>query len=519
MIYVSCTIGISIYFNFNFVSNFISFYNFAIFWRLGHVFGRHEMKDGTMKVNCLGCIYGASIEDYGACMARTIDKLMENKTVESIILRKNREYEYPKDQVKLLSELARAIENIIKNKKLISPNRIGEGCIDYIGDNITKVQEIILTNLRADPIAAYIKTKRLIRHTKIKIESLEGRRKKCFELFLERVLQPLFEILDNLTLIKKAKPMLSNYHEGDRAIYREIFHPTIRPNFMPTKYMSQPPKNGEIIERYKITNKIEVEIYRDPNSARYIYHVIPPEFRLSEEKYTILDAATRYLREHRPRAIEFSDPEKMRDIFYNIGRDLISDLANQMEIKISSKDIDEMSLILTRYTAGLGILEILLADKKIQDIFINSPIGKNPVYINHQDYGECVTNLIPTQEDAEYWVTRFRIMSGRPLDEANPVLDTEAEIPGGRARIAVVTRTLSPDGYGFAIRRHRDDPWTYPLYLQPNINFFTPLFSGLMSFIIDGSKTFLIGGSRSAGKTSFLNASSCVGMRFVTHSP
>lgn len=467
----------------------------------------YEIKDGAMRVNCLGCIYGASIEDYSACMARTIDKLMENKNVETVVLRKNREYEYPYEQVKLLVELAGAIEDIIKNKKLISPGRIGESCVEYIGDNASKLQSIVLTDLRTDPIGAYVETKRFIRHLRIETNSLSGRRKKCFELFLNNVLYPLFNILDNLELIKKAKPFLSGYHMGDRAIYRELFHPTTRPNFMLTKYMSQPPKGGEIIKRYKIGEKIEVEIYKDPESARYIYHVVPPEFKLSEDKYTILDAATRYLREHRPRAIEFAKPGKTREIFYNIGKDLISDLANQMGIKLSSNDVEEMTSILTRYTAGLGILEILLADKKIQDIYINSPVGENPVYITHQDYGECVTNLIPTQEDAQYWVTRFRIVSGRPLDEANPVLDTETEIPGGRARITVVARTLSPDGFGFAIRRHRDDPWTYPLYLQPQIRFFNPLFAGLMSFIIDGSKTFLIGGSRSSGKTSLLNAS------------
>ena len=87
------------------------------------------------------------------------------------------------------------------------------------------------------------------------------------------------------------------------------------------------------------------------------------------------------------------------------------------------------------------------------------------------------------------------------------MLDTEAMVPGGRARITVITRSLSPDGFGFSIRRHRDDPWTYPLYLKPDIRFFNPLFAGLMSFVIDGSRTFLIGGTRSSGKTSLLNAS------------
>jgi len=465
------------------------------------------MKDGTMRVNCLGCIYGSSIEDYPACMARTIDKLIETKNVKSIVLAKNREYEYPFEQTKMLAQLASAINEIIKTKKLISPLRAGRECMGYTGEVFSKFQSIVLSDLRSDPIAAYEKIKRLIRHTRIKIESVTGRTQICYQKLLDNVLIPTITTLENLDLIKKAKPFMSKYKIGDRGVYREIFHPTTRPNFMLTKYMTQPPRGGEIIDRYKIGGDVEVEIYKVPNSVRYVYHVVPPEFRLGEDKYTILDAARRYLTEHKPRALEFTEPEKMREVFSNIGRDLITDLSDQMGIRLSTQDVEELTEILTRYTGGLGILEVLLADKKIQDIYINSPIGEIPIYIFHQDYQECETNLIPTHEDAEYWVTRFRMMSGRPLDEANPVLDTEAMVPGGRARITVITRSLSPDGFGFSIRRHRDDPWTYPLYLKPDIRFFNPLFAGLMSFVIDGSRTFLIGGTRSSGKTSLLNAS------------
>jgi type IV secretory pathway ATPase VirB11/archaellum biosynthesis ATPase len=102
------------------------------------------------------------------------------------------------------------------------------------------------------------------------------------------------------------------------------------------------------------------------------------------------------------------------------------------------------------------------------------------------------------------WATRFRLYSGRPLDEANPVLDTELTVPGGRARVAAITRTLSPYGLGFAFRRHRDKPWTFPLYM--NVKFFNSLYAGLMSFILDGGRALLIAGGRGSGKTSLLNA-------------
>jgi len=297
--------------------------------------------------------------------------------------------------------------------------------------------------------------------------------------------------------------MLKDYKQGDRSVYREIFHPIVRPNFMLTRYMLTAPKAGRLMEKYYIGNTL-VEIFRIPGQVRYKYHITPAEFKLTEEKYTILDAARRYLTEHRPSERETAEPEQARDIFKNIGRDLVSELARRMNVSLEAKEIEELATILARYTAGFGVLELVLSDEKIQDVYINSPIGLTPIYIYHSDFEECETNLIPTKEDAEAWATRFRLYSGRPLDEANPVLDTELLVPGGRARVAAITRTLSPEGLAFTFRRHRERPWTFPLFLK--VKYFDPLYAGLMSFIVDGGRACLIAGGRSSGKTSLLGA-------------
>jgi len=146
----------------------------------------------------------------------------------------------------------------------------------------------------------------------------------------------------------------------------------------------------------------------------------------------------------------------------------------------------------------------LLKDDKIQDIFINSPMGSIPIYIFHQDYEECETNLVPTPQDGDRWATRFKLISGRPLDEANPVLDAEVSVPGGVARVAAINPRLSPDGLGFALRRHRFKPWTFSLFLREK--YLNPLFGGLLWFIASYGRTVLIAGSRGSGKTSFLGS-------------
>ena len=59
-------------------------------------------------------------------------------------------------------------------------------------------------------------------------------------------------------------------------------------------------------------------------------------------------------------------------------------------------------------------------------------------------------------------------------------------------------------GLGYAFRRHRDKPWTLPLFVHNNM--ISPLGAGLISFLVDGARTMLIAGTRSSGKTSLLGS-------------
>jgi type IV secretory pathway ATPase VirB11/archaellum biosynthesis ATPase len=112
---------------------------------------------------------------------------------------------------------------------------------------------------------------------------------------------------------------------------------------------------------------------------------------------------------------------------------------------------------------------------------------------------------VPTVRDAESWASKLRMLSGRPLDEANPILDTEIYIPGtANARVGVISPPLNPTGLAYAFRRHRDKPWTFALFIKNGM--INAQAAGLMSFLIDGSRTMLVAGTRSAGKSSLLGA-------------
>ncbi len=461
-----------------------------------------EGEDIALKINCETYTRTPSLEDDPVLMSKIIDILAATGTVTKIVLVQTREYEYDYSTAKMLLEIAKLYNQFVK-QKILSYYEVSSGGGTDSAKRYSDLQTVLFRTLKSDPLGAYVETKRFLRHEKIKAQKQTDKKALLATEKYISILNYVLGLLEKTKIISMTKDDLIGYRVGDRSLYSKIISSTIRPDFMFTKLMSSYPEGGEEIEAYSVGNT-EVTIFSLPDSVQNLYHIIPPEFKLTEEKYGILDIARNIMAEHKPKKAEFVDPKRMRDVFYNVGHDLIEELVEHKGIRLRSKEIDELTNILVRYTVGFGLIELLLQDEQIQDITINSPMGRTPIFIIHGEFGDCKTNIIPTVAEAESWASKLRMISGRPLDEANPILDTELTIPGARARIAVISPPLNPSGLAYAFRRHRDKPWTLPLFIENRM--INSLAAGLLSFVIDGSKALLVAGTRSAGKTSFLGS-------------
>jgi len=468
--------------------------------------GTREVGMNVMYVNYLGAPFVPSLSDSAICMARTIDALVETPNVAKIVFVQQHNYCYDFPQVQLILEIANLYTFLVRQEKILNAEKLTPfACKKCLGYRYGAMSYLILTLLRQDPIGCYIEAKRLLREEKINAEKLPERCKNCEENYI-RLLSKLVELLEGTRLIASAKPHIKTYHLGDRSIYRLFFRPDIIPNFAFTRLVATLPE-GEIVEQYNIGEGFEkstVTILKVPNETKLFYHLLPPEYILPEEHHSLLTLARNVLLEHRPRAEEFTDPERTRQVFFNISRDLLQELATAKKLKLTYRQLNKLAAILVRHTIGFGLIEVLLQDEKLQDIVINSPVGPTTIFVRHQDFDECITNIIPSHEDASSWAAKFRMISGRPLDEANPMLDTELLLGKTRARVAIIQQPLSPYGLAYAFRRHREDPWTLPLFIKNRM--VNPLTAGLLSFLIDGARTLLVAGTRSAGKTSLLGA-------------
>jgi type IV secretory pathway ATPase VirB11/archaellum biosynthesis ATPase len=464
-----------------------------------------EGSDEVLMVNANNWPHVPSIEDMALVFGETINMLVSSPSVKRIIFNQRKKFVYSYDQTQMLIEIAGVYNHFIKARKVLSIAGWGfdESSSMFYGEKISEVQYLVLNLLRSDPIGAYVEVKRILREERILLgkdvdEGIAQARSTYIAMLSE-----LMDLLGNTRMIKLVSSKLEGHHVGDREVYRSILRPNITPDFMYTRLKSNPPLEGEELDFYLIGDN-EVSLFKMPSTIKTYYHVNPIEFKLREDEYELLDLARNVLAGHRPKEEEFLNPERMRKTFFNIGRDLLNELAKNKGYSIQYERLGELAKILVRYTVGFGLIEVLLADSKVQDVTINSPIGSSPIYLVHQEFGECYTNIIPSFDDAESWATKFRLLSGRPLDEANPVLDTELVVPGGRSRVAVMTKPLSPGGLSFALRRHRDKPWTLPLFVKNGM--ISPLGAGLVSFLIDGARTMLVAGTRSSGKTSMLGS-------------
>ena len=467
---------------------------------------KREGGEDVLYINYMGAPYVPSLADYPEVMERTIDSLIENPNVSRIVFVQQKNYNYDFKETGYLLEVAQLYIYFLKQEKILSQEKLVTANVELFPQRYNEVFSFLYL-LKKDPFAAYFQLRKIILESKIILERLTGVLRSDQKNYIA-LLEKIFDTFSKTNLIQSFLQYSSEYRRGDREIYNRFFRADIIANFTFTRLVSDLPDDAEIISQYKVSNgeydESFVTIMKKKDESKLFYHVVPPENNLNEDQGSLLNLARGVLIEHQPKAEEFTDTERIRQVFMNISRDLIRDLAESKGIRLDYSSLNTLAAILVRHTIGFGIIEVLLQDKNLQDISLNAPIPQTPIFVRHQDYDECVTNILPSQEDADSWAAKFRMISGRPLDEANPILDTQLEIGNLRARISIVQQPLSCDGLAYSIRRHRESPWTLPLFI--NNKMLNPFAAGLLSFLIDGARTLLVAGTRSSGKTSLLGS-------------
>ena len=239
------------------------------------------------------------------------------------------------------------------------------------------------------------------------------------------------------------------------------------------------------------------------------YNITPNEYNYPQELDTIVEDTIGHLRDvyrrtggHMDRIRALSVAE---DHLWSYEDDISAVLAQGCDVRDA---IAELSDVVYRYTIGKGIFDVLLADKRLEDIYVDAPCEKNRIHVTlnnvngSNSHVRCRTNLIAGQGEMRNLITMLMRMSGLPFCESNPILETD--MGDSDARATVVGYPMSPNGDSLAIRKHSKIPWTLTRLIGNGT--IDPYTAGLLSFLIANRSTMLVCGARGAGKSSLLTA-------------
>ena len=445
----------------------------------------------TVILDCRNCGCESSITDPN-CRENIFRILIMEPVIDRLVLSRLYERDYEMENLEFLYLLARFIDSIriYENAEI---GQVFDGCDDPLKVWISSV----INESASDPIKAYLDIKE-------NIKSLQ----KCDALYDVDKETRKIRFIPVLEKIISCVPELSDRIRADRTseyYYGTVIKSLVRPGFSSSRIYTAPPSNTEFLEGYEVKmpagGVMPITVYKLTDRPESLYFAMPVEYNMRPKELEIIEAVKKRLMRHRPKDLNFAEPGSSREYFRRLGKQMFAEVAHDMGTKLTPEEINIFSDILSKYTTGLGILEDILSDERVTDVYVNAPADKNPIHVV-VDGEECLSNIYFSQDDIDSMITRFRAISGRPFGEANPVLDMD--LPEFRTRVSVIGDPLATGGLAYAFRKHSRNPWTLPKLI--NKGSITPLAAGLLSFLIDGNSSILIAGGVGSGKTSLLSA-------------
>lgn len=147
---------------------------------------------------------------------------------------------------------------------------------------------------------------------------------------------------------------------------------------------------------------------------------------------------------------------------------------------------------------GLGLLDSIIADDNITEVMINGP---KDIFIEKAGRVQRLNEEFESEEKLEDVVQKIVALSGREVNEANPIVDTRLQ---DGSRVNVVLPPISLSGPIVTIRKFSKDPMTIEKLIA--YGSITREIADKLEILVKAKYNIFIAGGTGSGKTTFLNA-------------
>jgi flagellar protein FlaI len=243
-----------------------------------------------------------------------------------------------------------------------------------------------------------------------------------------------------------------------------------------------------------------VNVWQLKGETRPVYHIriVKPG------PYT--GAYLEHLRERLAREVpilteEITDPKKLlllKARFHDAARTAIE--GDLPELEPHAKEVLAGMLLHRMY--GLGVLELLMVDDKLEEVAVNA--SGTPITVYHKRIGWLKSTLqLETEEEIYNFASQIGRKAGRDISLLSPILDAPL-LTGDRATATLFP--ISSQGNTITIRRFARQPWTPIAFLDPAVRSIDLEMAAFLWQAAQFEQNIIFAGGTATGKTSILNA-------------
>ncbi len=259
--------------------------------------------------------------------------------------------------------------------------------------------------------------------------------------------------------------------------------------------------SGKLIDEYELSTAHvpgSVRIVYSEEERRPLYHITLPKVSLFTRAY--LNFARTEISKNLPveiQSVEGEDATKHIEELYSRSRTFIEE-----DLGAEGSNVQSLATILINEMFGLGEIESLISDGRLEEIVINA--SQLPVSVYHRKHGWLKTNIFlasenETENDAQQIARRV----GRQISMLHPILDAHLST-GDRANATLFP--ISAHGNTLTLRLFARNPWTLINYLDKKNATMSMDMAALLWQAMHYEMNVLVAGGTASGKTSALNS-------------